>query len=201
MTTTAEAGAKMKRPSVLLVAGLLALLAALVAGGAGVLVRYQPLRTGSSSQSPQGSKGVDSTDSSDGRTTYLVQYQDGRTASYGFSIRNDGRWGITVVGFGGSEQTGGLLDHFVYRMSDTGFTVDEGAFKPFALGPGKERSIIVMATFANCESYIALAGVIYDHVTVRYKTLGIERTTEVPFGIKVEVVSPANANCPRPRAA
>ena len=200
MTATVEAGAK-KRPSTLLVVGLLALLAALAAGGAGVLVRYQPLRPGSSGQSPQGSKEVASTDSSDARSTYLVQYEDGRTTSYGFSIRNDGRWGITVVGFGGSEQAGGLLDHFVYRFSDTGFTVDQGAFKAFALGPGRERSIMVTARFANCESYIALAGVIYDHVTVRYKTLGMARTTEVPLGIKVEVVSPANANCPRPRAA
>ena len=200
MTDTVAAAKRRHRPSALVITGILGLIAALLAGGAGVLVRYQPLRAGSSSLGPQG-RTIASQDPDDDRPTIVVQYIDGSTTSFGFSIRNTGRWGVTVVGFGGPEETGGLLDRFSYRMTDIGFTKDEGAFAPFALAPGAERSIQVNAFFANCERYVAGGGSVFDRITVRFTTLGIQRSTQVLFGGQYEVVSPTNANCPRPREA
>src|SRR5690349_21325619 len=131
-TVAAKSAKRRRRPSSLAITGILALIMALLAGGGVILARYQPLVRGSSGLHPPG-KEVDSTDPSDDRPTFLVQYVDGQTVTFGFSIRNSGRWGVTIVGLGAS--TAGMLDRFTYKLDDTGFTTDNGPFKPFALGP------------------------------------------------------------------
>ena len=187
-----------RKRSPLIIVGILALLVAGLGGGAGLLVRYQPIVRGSSGLFPSG-KAVPSTDPSDDRPTYLVTYVDGKTTTFGFSIRNSGRWGVPIVGLEAS--TTGMLDQFMYRLSDSGFTTDKGPFKAFALAPQAEQAIKVIARFWNCESYVVGGSAGMESVNVRFKVLGVERSTSVPLGERIEVMSPPNANCPRPRAA
>ena len=197
-TVAADTTKRSHRPSALLIIGILALIVALLAGGAGLLVRSQPLRAGSSSLSPPGRQ-LASSDPNDDRPTVLVQYVDGETVTFGFSIKNSGRWGVTIVGL--EESTAGMLHQYSYRLSDIGFTTDGGAFKSFALAAHKEQTIKVTARFFNCESYVVGGSAGLDSVEVRFKILGIQRTASIPLGERIEVMSPTNANCPRPRAA
>jgi len=191
MTETLAETKKRRAPS-LLITGVVGLVIALLAGGAGVLVRYQPLRPGTTSMQVAGSEQVDSTDQSDPRPTEQVHYVDGRTITFGFSITNGGHWGVTVTGF--SESTGGLLEDFAFQ--------DEGsAFKPFALRPGAGRGITVTARFANCEAYATGTSATLESVFVRFTIFGLRRTADIPLSQKIAVLSPSNADCPRPRAA
>jgi len=197
-TVAADKTKRSHRPSALLVIGILALIVALLAGGAGVLVRSQPLRAGSSSLSPPGRQ-LASSDPNDDRPTVLVQYVDGQAVTFGFSIKNSGRWGVTIVGL--EEPTAGMLHQFSYRLSDIGFTTERETFAPFALAAHKEQAIKVTARFFNCESYVVGGGAGLDSLVVRFKILGIQRTANIPLGERIEVMSPTNANCPRPRSA
>jgi hypothetical protein len=196
-TVAAEGTVKRRGVSPLLITGVLAVIAAVLAGGVVVLQHYQPLHPGESGLDPPG-KTVASDDPTEERPTIQVTYVDGQTMRFGFSIWNTGRWGVTVTGVG-REDSGGLINHFVFHLASETFIDDLGPFHPFALQPGKQQSILVTATFANCENYSFSTSSIYETIAIQYKTLDIVHSTEVPLKALIAVVSPSDANCPRAR--
>jgi hypothetical protein len=162
-------------------------------------LRYRPLTVGSEASFPAGATEVASRDPTNELPTYRVQYRDGQTTTYGYTIWNTGRWGVTVTSVDPGGPEAGMLDAFEFQIRRPGRNEALRAFKPFSLEGGEEMFVLVTARFLNCERYVVGSNTSYASASVRYRILGFTRTADIPLGYTVQVPSPPDASCPRAR--
>jgi hypothetical protein len=180
-----------------------AILSVVVAALAGIgvwVARYQPLEHGSTSQRPAGSIEVKDPSVED-VPTVRVPYQDGTQNSFSFSIRNTGRWGVTITDFPIQHRTSAynLLEITKAEIGPSQGTVGSyRPFKPVSLAGGHEILIRLTGTFTDCEWYSPGGSQGYGAISVRYRFLGIARTADIALPTIIEVESPPEAQCPRP---
>ena len=134
------------------------------------------------------------------------QYRDGSRTRFAFSIRNTGRWSVTItaVSFGeSSDGWRGLLTSSRFLLGPPGARDYRDRhlqpFAPFRLNRGEERAIWVDVVFGNCEAYGEGSGVTYDAADVTHELLGVRHTQTVEFAAPVSVAAPPDALCPRER--
>jgi hypothetical protein len=185
------------RPRILrwIVIGLV--LAILVATGtaAALVARYQPLEHGSSGGTPSISlpfKDVDNP--SEGTTTRVVTYIQGAKLDVDVSIRNDGPWGVTIASV--PRQNFGLFHVTEVRRGVlNNCCVATEPFAPFALSPGEDRLLRLHGVVSGCKNYATEGGVIFNSYPVRYRILGITRSTWIESTHEIEIHIPKGYLC------
>ena len=126
------------------------------------------------------------------------RYEHGREFHYVFSVRNDGRMPVKVLGFPAS-----LGEDFYVVIDEVLFDPDGDnrgyvSFEPVTLKPGDELLVRVRAHLANCRG--AYADTIEGHSShpVRYEIAGVTRNQDVPIQ-PFSIVGPRRADCPEAR--
>jgi hypothetical protein len=179
-----------RRPRNLVIVGALLVVLALTVSGYAWAESYQPLSRGSYGLYPPGSRSGPA-----GETA--VVFHDRGPFRYGFSIRNDGDLTVRVVGlplsgrnpFSAKVFLSGPLEH---ARSIPGPTVP---FRPFDLGPGDERMLILRGSFANCRDWGGGTGATYDSLPVRFQFLWRTETVSVPLANPLVIQVPAGRRC------
>ena len=144
-------------PRWLALAGVLAVVVALIAGGTWV-ARYDPLTHGSIGYRPIGVKAqlVDvSYALTDPPQIFRVQAVTGMTFRYRFAIANAGPVAITIKDVGlPEERSGDVVNRRPVRVMTNAYAGPTGSpwigFRPFTLAPGQEGGIEMQATLTGC---------------------------------------------------
>lgn len=133
------------------------------------------------------------------RTIRQFRYADAGELNYTFTVRNSGRFPVTVAGLAEKQQPSRLL-RFV-RIGDADGTSE------VRIGAGDEAEVWLTVGMDGCETLSARAGSYLDTVRVRVESFGMfddEVTLELPEELRTG--SPREAFCPdatstsRPRA-
>ncbi len=139
------------------------------------------------------------------RPLRLLTYADGKDVRYAFVLRNRGRVGLTVRSLS-AHATGKyqLLNLRSDRVGPTGAAgaavvdADGGSpFRPFSLGPGEQRVVVLVGTFTDCEFISPRAASMLDDVRVDYRLLGVPRSTTIQLPERLRTQSPSDQGCPR----
>src|SRR5207248_7973706 len=101
----------------------------------------------------------------------------------GLSVRNDGPMGVTITGIGESNRE----SDFPFVQSDVllgdvsgeyRYSVGPGhshPFRPFSLGSGEERAILVRGTLEHCAKWSKGGFSTYGQMPVTFRVFGITR--------------------------
>jgi uncharacterized repeat protein (TIGR01451 family) len=133
-------------------------------------------------------------------TVQTVQTRPGQTFTYRFSIRNDGRVPVQIVGVGNDTAHGSIVTRRAVRMQpdlfadpnpNTGFE----AFAPFTLASGDEAAIEMLVTVGNnaCFHTPGQPYLGWYLESVEYKVLGITRQEWLDSGSEIRVTSAPGA--------
>lgn len=176
-----------------------ALAVLLLAGAVGVFLVHRsvtrPLLSGNGSMGRFPGEDVES--NFDEREEVRVDYQNGGTYTFEFSLRNESRWPVRVVDFPIDDDGLGLLEPFGFAVDTTpleGPTRTFVPFSPFTIDPGEEALVEVQARFQGCEHYGADTFATLLALEVRYRALWATRTRFVDLPVGVQV--PAPDSCP-----
>jgi len=121
---------------------------------------------------------------------------------FAFTLMNRGPWGVTITEIvPGNPHSFELLLITGARLGkEPEQTIAQPgsseAFHAFGLGPGHERRIFVQARFANCDKNGLHGSFTVRSVAIRYRILGISKTTWVQLGEPLRVDSPPDSACP-----
>jgi len=171
-------------------------LTALCLGGFG-LARYAPLSiAGDTSQSPTG-PGVTYQRTIAGAETDIVKFSSGREYSIGFTIRNTGRWGVTVTGIPLQDDGPGSMERVIgIQIAARNDTIGSVGFpmiplRAFALAPGHTRFVLVHFGLNNCPSVQTGRGtyLVMKDVPIGFRLAGgIHRTesSALPFVVALD---------------
>lgn len=171
-----------------------------LAGGVVWVMRYRPLEQGSTAQRPAGSIEVkDSFAGIDDPQKVRVPYHDGDENSFAFSVRNTGRWGVSITGLPDLRPRN---DFVIFRITKAEISDAPGAgafrsFRPFSLAAGDEMLIRLTGTLTNCEWYQPPGGSVFASVAIQYRFLWSTHTANIPLPFEVEIDSPPAEQCPR----
>lgn len=180
-----------------IVAAIASLFFVSVAGAVVVAVTYNPLRFGNFGGTPSNTLPYRDVreDSVQVRT---FTYEHEAAFSVGLSVRNRGRWGITVLSV--SSRDFGL---FHVTSAERGV---EGKccasfepFRPFALHPGEFRPIVLHGVLRGCADYAGGWATTWNTYRIKYRVLGVTReaTIEDQYD-KISIEIPADYSCPEP---
>lgn len=170
-----------------------------------LVVRDQPLTRGSTS-STFPAKYVDSP-IRDG-SYYLVDYVDGETVTVEASVRNQGRFAVTVNDVQRDPPYwAGLATLTAARAAvmhgpapccdiDLGATWAAPAFRPMHLDPGQEGIIVLHLRVGHCHHNSPGGSADIEDVTVDYDELGYHGTMRVPLAAPVVVRYDSTDVCP-----
>lgn len=174
-------------------------LAVALVTGATYAATYDPLSEGGLSAFAE----VESVESDDGSSRFVLPYRD-RVEVFGvLSVRNDGRWPVRVERVGKPSHPGwsGLVQH---KPDRNGLRAQDGTktpFAPFTLGAGDEQMVLVSLWLDNCESNATGLSVTTVGVPVRYRAFGMADTKVIPLRIPWEVRLVPGSRCPREQVA
>ncbi len=127
-----------------------------------------------------------------------VAYRHGAEYSFDFTLTNDSRWAVRVLGFPRSRGES-LLRQVGVDMDTTPFeeaTETFVRFRPFTLKGGGEAVIRVHSRFANCEHYGPGSSATITAVAIRSRVLWATRTHFVDLPTGVQVAAPPAGSCP-----
>jgi len=182
------------------IAVLFALSTVIVGTVGGIWIsRYQPLERGSFSNLP-GAEG----DRAFGATNVVVDYQQGATYQFNFSLRNSGGVAVDVVHIPLQQ----LLDFPIVfeevRLEQPGkycCAGDAVPFQPFTLNPGEERGLVFRGVLSHCQSFTNGAYSTIESLEVDFRVLGITKSQQVmlPQPIAVRMPGTGTPQCPLPR--
>ena len=124
-------------------------------------------------------------------------YRQGASFSYGISLRNDSHLPIKITGVDADGGYALLRTTGIYVRRDIA-TGAEGntsrgfyePFRPFTLGPGQERGLLVSNVFDECSRFAPGTGNIYGALQVSFSILGLPRHTWVGLGNMLTIRSP-----------
>jgi len=130
---------------------------------------------------------------------HAVQYHDGKTFVYGFTLVNDGPVSLTVDAIGSpggaplrqiSVRTG--VSSSIYSASATDPT---RPFEPFVLAPHAERFVEVVTRFAGCSLGSGVgSAVTVVSLRVQFRFFGVHRQAFLPLPYALRVTG--NDGCP-----
>jgi len=186
------------RRSILLILVVFLLIAVVTAGA--VVARYDPLERGASAGTPNISVPFHDEDNSSGRQTRIITYVQGASLSVDFSVRNKGRWTVTIVdvpGKIGAEYPYGLFDVTKIGRGVLGrCCADTEPFAPFELRPDEERIIRLTGVMKGCGRFESGSSVGLDSLDIRYRFLKFTRTGTIGTGLPIEIHIPDGYVCP-----
>ncbi|MDZ5445601.1 hypothetical protein U2F26_23190 [Micromonospora sp. 4G57] len=148
--------------------------------------------------------GADAESRPEGRRTELrFAFNPGRRVTFGASIRNPGRWPVTITGIAVDD---GPADQHVFKIARLAVThADEAsaifdpaaavAFQSIRVAAGAELPVFVTITIPDVEMAPG-SGLFFDDLAVDYEVLGLPRHQRVPMGFRLSVRS-ANGYVPR----
>lgn len=131
----------------------------------------------------------------------VFRYEHGAETFYAVTLRNDGRFGVTVTRLSLPRELP-LLEPVEVRYFPRGHgatsdpVADSSPFAPFALGPSEERTLVVRARFDNCEYYTERALEVLETIGVGFRAFGIANEARVALPRQLIVRSPTIRNCP-----
>jgi hypothetical protein len=138
-----------------------------------------------------------------GSGRWLAPYEYGETSSYGLTVTNRGRWGITFLGF--EAQPAGvylLLRPTALRMPrwpNSFGGPGEIPFEPFAIPPGESRYVAIEGRFDDCHFYQPESLQELTHQMVRFRLAGVTRRATIEMeGPRLAVPSAPAGGCPTP---
>jgi hypothetical protein len=139
------------------------------------------------------------------RTEMRFVFGPGRQATFGVSIRNRGRWPVTITGINdgpGDQQVFKVVRLAMNHVDNPGAVVlDPAAAVPFrsvSVAAGTELPVFVTITMPDVQMAPG-SGLFFEHLVVDYEVLGLPRQQRVPMGFRVLVHS-ANGYVPPDRA-
>jgi hypothetical protein len=179
-----------RRPRNLVLVAVLLVLVALLASGYAWAESYQPLAAGNYGLFPDRSVTGPA-----GETA--VTFHDRAPFRFGFSVRNDGGLTVRVLGvpLGGSSPftarlfMSGPLEH---ARAIPGPAVP---FRPFDLGPGEQRMLILRGSFANCRDYAGRTTTEFTDMHIRFEFLWRTQTVSVPLSSPLVIRVPPGRRC------
>jgi hypothetical protein len=135
----------------------------------------------------------------------VVDYEDGKSFTYFFTLSNDGPFGVTITGVDLNPPSGPgyvfMIESYAVAMgSETNEMASRPIvpFEPFGLKPGEFREIHIRARFDDCEVHQEGIEHGFSGESVTYRFLWIERTVDIATpGLKVP--RPSLEECPRGR--
>ncbi len=179
-----------RRPWNLVLVGVLIVLVALLVSGYAWADSYQPLTAGSYGLFPAGS-----VTGRNGETS--ITFRAGAPFALGFSVRNQGGFTVRVVGVplvGATPFSTRLLvsKPLEHPRAVPGPTAP---FRPFDLGPGEERMLILRGWFASCFTTGAGTVAEFTDLPVRFQFLWRAQTISVPLSSPLVIRFPAGPRC------
>jgi hypothetical protein len=184
----------------------LLLVAALLIGSAAYLTNYMPLIPANGSGGGLGGRDLGGfvspvSEESFNVTEYI--YQRGARFWFGFGLRNKGPLGVTVTAIdsrlpsterfhGLAQQSGvwmGKRDGWLGPPRDSGGE----AFRPFWLGPGQERWVVIEIQFWDCPPEEVEGGSLTQYLLgahLNYRVLGIPRYGFMPYDSVIHLTGP-----------
>ena len=179
---------------------ILALVLLLVAIGAGgiVVASDDPIEIGGHSGTPNaGNSVIFSDDPDDGAR--IIQYRHGAELVVRFSVRNGGRWGVTVTAIPRRDFALFTVEAVRMGFAEPRCCIDTQPFHPFALRPGEDRFIDLHGRLTGCGAYVSGGGTEWDRYEVRYRVLGMPKTTTIVAHQTIRIEIPSSYDCPEPR--
>lgn len=184
---------------------VVAVLVLVAVSAAGWLSTYQPLRSGQ--VGGVYAAGVDTRDNVLGSEYRVVESKPGDTITLLFSLRNDGPFGITVVGVEQPFNPDGVVDFTGhaesttparFELQDPPTGVLSTVTAPFALSPGEAYEARVSFDVLECATEASALGSVGWSTTlpVTYRVLGIDRTVDLDIGYAIAIES--LPHCPVP---
>lgn len=171
----------------------LVLAAGLVAGGGVAVARSTPDLSASGPTSVTGTEAT-ATFTIAERTVRQIRYDDGGTLRYTFTLTNDGRLPLRVLGLAEGQRDPRLFTLVSLTGSDGRGTV--------ALGAGESAPVTLAMTMGGCESLSARAGSFVSEVVLRTSRAGMfsdDVTLTLPE--EIHTGSPREAFCPESTAS
>lgn len=181
-----------RRPRNLALVVLALVVAALLAVGFTWVQSYQPLAIGAFGLRPDGS-------TSGALGEDVVVFHDGAPFRFGFSVRNEGSFGVRIA----SVPLTGILP-FSARLFVSGplerareIPGPTTPFKPFDLEPGQDRMVILRGVFDHCRDYAASTAVRIVSMPVRMSFLWRAETVDVSLNEPLVIQVPGGRRCVR----
>jgi hypothetical protein len=125
-----------------------------------------------------------------------VNYQHNGRYTFAFTLQNESRWAVRVVGFPVTSDAS-MLQPVAFSVDTTPSEVPlqtPTRFHPFTIDPGNSALVQVEARFANCEGFGADTSSTLVSLPVRYRALWATRTRWIDLPTAVQV--PAPESCP-----
>jgi hypothetical protein len=126
-----------------------------------------------------------------------VTFRNGAPFRYGFSIRNGGGLTVRVVGLPLEDTT-----PFAARLFMTGplerarnISGPTVPFRPFDLGPGEQRMLILRGSYANCRRYAPGSAEEFTDLPVRFEFLWRTQAVSVPLLHPLVIRVPPGRRC------
>ena len=177
-----------------IVVGLLVALLIATGIAAAVVARYNPVAHGSSGGTPRLSLPHHDVDDPEGGHRRVVTYVQGGTLDVALSVRNRGPWGVTILGV--SNLNFGLFHVTEVRRGVLNrCCIKDEPFAPFALHPGEDRMIILHGVLAGCRNVARGGGVSWSDYEIRYRMMGISRSTTIEAFSGIEIHIPEGYKC------
>ena len=130
------------------------------------------------------------------RDEVQVSYEHNGGYTFAFSLRNESRWAVRVVGFPVAPDDS-MLQPMAFSVDTTPSEVPiqtSTRFRPFTIDPGDFVVVQVEARFANCDRYGPNSAATLVSLPVQYRALWATRTRWVDLPTAVRV--PAPETCP-----
>ncbi len=158
-----------------------------VAGGAGVAVGASaPTLTTGRTVAVTGTEASGSFTVAE-RTVRQVRYADQATLRYTFTLHNDGRLPVSVLGLAADQADPRLFDLVDLTATD--------------LGPGETAELTLSLHMNGCESLSSRSGSFVSEVEVRTRQAGVfEDDVVLTLPEEIHTGSPREAFCPRSTA-
>ena len=183
-------------------------LVGLAIGSVAWIQSYQPLSFGGLEMLPRGSKNTLTVNG----YAASVGYHKGRPFQLGFMIRNDGRFGVRVLGVPYSSDIPWLQNvpwsARLMMATETAVPVpphsgvEAGAhgwhqgrlqpFHPFDLDPGDARFLLLKGSYAHCGVMLAHGTIPLPDFPIRYSLLWKTATAHIPIPGGLTIVPPNN---------
>lgn len=171
----------------------LALVAGVVAGCGVAVARSTPDLTASGPTSVTGTEAT-ATFTIAERTVRQIRYDDGGTLRYTFTLTNDGRLPLRVLGLAEGQPAPRLFTLDSLTGAEGGGSL--------ALGPGESAPVTLAMRMGGCESLSARAGSFVSEVVLRTRQAGVfSDDVSVTLPEEVHTGSPREAFCPESTAS
>lgn len=156
------------------------------------LLRYAPL-TGVAPAAAEGASLADAGSGSGSGGDYTAEFRPDGSFEYRFTLRNAGRWGVTLTGV--QPPMHPVIESAQILAAPPG----SSSFAPitsFALGAGEQAEILVRVRFGPCKTPPPPESrTTWDHQTVAFRVLGVARQMSAALPLRITIDDAAAPRC------